>query len=66
LKVPDMQWRSGDHTNSLVPFFAKGAGAESFLQHLLPSPDPVRGPYLDNTAIAKVVMALFAVPASGD
>ncbi|MEZ4601040.1 MAG: alkaline phosphatase [Syntrophotaleaceae bacterium] len=64
LRVPNLQWQSAEHTNSLVPFFARGAGADSFLQHLLPSPDPVRGLYLDNTAIAKGVMALLEGSAS--
>jgi alkaline phosphatase len=65
LRQPDMQWQSADHTNSLVPFFAKGAGAEAFRRHLLPEPDPVRGPYLDNTAVAQVLMSLLepVVPA---
>jgi alkaline phosphatase len=66
LKQPAMQWQSGDHTNSLVPVFAKGAGAQTLRQYLLPEPDPVRGPYLDNTAIAKVIMSLFEPPASAD
>ncbi len=25
--MPAMQFNSGDHTNSLIPFFAKGEGA---------------------------------------
>ena len=45
-------WNTSGHSNSLVPLFAKGAGAE-----LIPlfvnttNPDPVRGVYLDNTEV---------------
>jgi len=56
--VPGMQWNSG-HTTSLVPFFAKGAGSEQFAQHTEGN-DPKRGPYIDNTAIGKVVFALLS------
>jgi alkaline phosphatase len=59
MKQPGMQWQSEDHTNFLVPLFAKGAGAESFRQYLLPTPDPVRGPYLDNTSVGKLMISLF-------
>ena len=56
--APDMEYHSDDHTNSLVPFYAKGAGSQLFVQKARYK-DPVRGLYLDNTAIAKVVFALF-------
>lgn len=45
------------HTNSLVPLWAKGAGASEF-QSVAASEnktDPVRGPYIDNTDIFHVV-----------
>jgi alkaline phosphatase len=51
---PGMQWNSGGHTNSLIPFFAKGAGSDLFLARA-DNTDPVRGRYLDNTSIAAVV-----------
>jgi alkaline phosphatase len=51
-KLPAMEWHSRNHTNSLVPFFAKGPGAEKFT-------DPVRGPYIDNTDIANTIFALW-------
>jgi len=53
-----MEWHSKEHTNSLVPFYAKGAGAERF-KAAARNTDPVRGPYLDNTAVAKVVISLL-------
>lgn len=62
LQQPDLQWHSTGHTNALVPLFAKGAGAKQFRHYLLPKPDPVRGPYLDNTAVGKVTKTLLAVP----
>jgi alkaline phosphatase len=29
--LPGMEWHSGNHTNSLIPFFAKGVGSELFI-----------------------------------
>ncbi len=57
-KLPGMLWNSGDHTNSLVPFFAKGRGAKLF-KDTTDGEDPVRGPYIDNTDIANVIFALW-------
>ncbi len=58
-KAPKMKYHSDAHTNSLIPLYAKGAGSQLFLQKARYN-DPVRGPYLDNTSIAKVVLHLFA------
>jgi len=52
--LPAMEWHSGSHTNSLVPFYAKGKGAMSFFV-CAKNIDPVRGRYLDNTDIAKTL-----------
>ncbi len=52
--VPGMEWHSGDHTNRLVPFFAKGDAARMF-KHYADVVDPVYGPYLDNTEMAAVL-----------
>jgi len=54
--VPAMQFNSGDHTNSLIPFFAKGEGARQ-LRAAAKRVDPVRGKYLDNTAIGNVILS---------
>jgi alkaline phosphatase len=54
--VPGTQWNSGDHTNSLVPFFAKGPAANAF-RAAATGIDARRGMYLDNTDIAKVILA---------
>ena len=56
--LPDMEWHSGSHTNQLVPFYAKGRGANLFKKKADES-DPVRGPYLDNVEIAEVLFDLF-------
>jgi alkaline phosphatase len=57
-KLPGMEWHSGGHTNRLVPFFAKGAGAELF-DARADEEDIVRGRYLDNTEIAVVLFELL-------
>jgi alkaline phosphatase len=57
-KLPAMEWHSRNHTNSLVPFFAKGAGAEQF-NKTVDGNDPVRGPYIDNTDIANTIFTLW-------
>jgi alkaline phosphatase len=56
-KLPAMEWHSKNHTNSLVPFFAKGAGAEQFTK-TIDGNDPLRGPYIDNTDIANTIFTL--------
>ena len=57
-KLPAMEWHSKNHTNSLVPFFAKGRGAEKFTE-TIDGNDPLRGPYIDNTDIANTIFALW-------
>jgi len=49
-----MEWHSGSHTNSLIPVYAKGAGAQ-LLEKYADEKDPVRGRYVDNTEVAKVM-----------
>lgn len=57
-QLPDEGWYSGDHTNQLVPLFAKGAGADR-LAAAATGTDPVRGAYLDNTALANALFAAW-------
>jgi alkaline phosphatase len=57
-EMPAMAWNSGDHTNQLIPFYAKGAGAEIFKKHA-DETDPVKGAYLDNTEITIAIRALI-------
>jgi alkaline phosphatase len=58
--IPGMEWHSHGHTNSLVPFYARGCGSEKF-QHYADEFDPVRGMYLDNTEIGKVMFELWTL-----
>lgn len=55
-KMPDVDWKTGSHTNSLVPFYAKGAGSELFID-VASGKDPVYGKYLDNTDIGKIILS---------
>jgi alkaline phosphatase len=52
--LPGAHFNSGDHTNQLVPVYAIGAGAE-LLAGYADQYDPVRGPYVDNTEIFRVM-----------
>jgi alkaline phosphatase len=58
--MPTMAWNSDSHTNQLVPIFAKGPGVDLFEKYAVGS-DPVRGAYLDNTDIPKVIRELLGV-----
>jgi len=61
-KLPGLQWNSKGHTNSLVPLYAKGRAA-ALLEQYADETDPVRGRYVDNTEIAKLIFEL--IEASG-
>ena len=52
--LPGAHFNSGDHTNSLIPLFAIGAGSE-LLAGYADQLDPVRGLYVDNTEIFQVM-----------
>ena len=58
--LPLMKFNSPDHTNSLVPLYAKGAGSEWLIDSASGS-DPVRGPYIQNTDIPKTIKRLWLV-----
>jgi alkaline phosphatase len=58
-KLPVMQFNSDEHTNSLVPFFAKGCGSELFRRYA-DEQDSVRGPYIQHTEIAQMLRFLWA------
>ncbi|WP_344196719.1 alkaline phosphatase [Aeromicrobium alkaliterrae] len=57
-ELPNVSWHSGNHTNALVPLYAKGAGSE-VLQDRASSWDVVRGAYLDNTDVGQTVFDLL-------
>jgi alkaline phosphatase len=50
-------WNADGHTNQLVPLYAKGAGAGLFADLAVVS-DPVRGSYIDNTDVFRVMDAV--------
>ncbi|MDZ7371009.1 MAG: alkaline phosphatase [candidate division KSB1 bacterium] len=52
--LPDMQWHSDNHSNQLVPLYAKGKGAEQLLKTVR-GKDSIRGDYIDNTDIPAVL-----------
>ncbi|GMA27367.1 alkaline phosphatase [Arenivirga flava] len=57
-EMPDASWHSGNHTNALVPVYAKGAGSEAIAARAT-NWDLVRGAYLDNTDIGEVFFDLI-------
>ena len=48
-------WNSGGHSNSLVPFFAKGAGSQLFSEYATVYDSGYATNYFDNTKIAEVM-----------
>lgn len=59
--VPAMVWHRGDHTNGLVPLYARGEGSGALVR-LADRHDPVRGPYLDNTDIGNALREALGPP----
>jgi alkaline phosphatase len=57
-RQPGMAWYSGGHTNSLIPFYAKGPGSDGF-KAFVKGRDPVRGEYIDNADIGKLLISLY-------
>ncbi len=56
--VPGVEWNSGDHTNALIPLYAKGWTAILF--HFFANEyDGVRGRYIDNIEVAELIFLLF-------
>lgn len=62
--LPGLQWNSDEHTNSLVPLFAKGFGANLLLL-AADERDAVRGRYLDNTELARTCSWLLQTERPG-
>jgi alkaline phosphatase len=56
--MPEFYFLSSEHTNSLVPFFAKGVGSDTFIERA-DKEDKVRGKYLHSTDVAKSLFDLF-------
>lgn len=62
-ELPDVSWHSGNHTNAIVPLYAHGAGSELFDARAV-GWDNVRGAYLDNTDVGKVIFDLLGTATS--
>lgn len=60
-QLPGMQWNHSNHTNVLVPIYAKGPGAELFYL-MAEEKDPVRGDFLQNTEIPQLIFMLWGKP----
>lgn len=58
--LPVMSFNSTNHTNSLVPFFAKGGGSE-FYRTFANERDSVRGPYIQNSEIVPLIKSLWTI-----
>ena len=56
--LPAARFYSKKHSNSLIPFFAKGNGSDKFVASATRA-DPSRGAYFDNTDIAEVIFSLW-------
>jgi alkaline phosphatase len=52
--LPGMEWQIGQHTNRLIPLFAKGDAARMF-RFFVDGDDPFYGRYVDNTDVAQVI-----------
>ena len=63
-RLPGHRWLSDSHSAALVPLAARGAGAGT-LRTLAERTDPVRGPYVDQTDIFRVVAAALGAGAVG-
>lgn len=57
-QIPGLKYYSLDHTNQLVPLFAKGAGAE-ILERYADEWDFVRGKYLNNSEVGQTMFELW-------
>ncbi len=62
--MPALVLHTGEHTNQLVPFLAQGLCSAEFVT-LATGHDPVRGAYLDNTALGATLQRLARVVTTG-
>ena len=59
--MPGLKYNSKDHTNALVGVYAKGKGAEMY-NLLAGETDPVRGKFIQNTAIPQLIFMMWGPP----
>ncbi|WP_246658364.1 alkaline phosphatase [Rhizobium sp. FKY42] len=62
-QVPQAMWHSDDHTNELVPLFAKGKGADRLLEEAktVTLPGGNRVAYVDNTEIFRTMLTAMGI-----
>ncbi|MCX6282262.1 MAG: alkaline phosphatase [Bacteroidetes bacterium] len=60
-KLPGLKYNSKDHTNALVGLWAKGKGAEMYTV-MAGETDPVRGVFIQNTAIPQLIFMMWGKP----
>lgn len=71
--VPGHSWQSGGHTNSLIPLYAHGAGAEEFNAMVIGVDSNLvagydlggtgfDGNYIDNTSIYHIMINAITIP----
>ncbi|HNX87065.1 MAG TPA: alkaline phosphatase [Bacteroidales bacterium] len=56
--LPSMQFNATDHSNSLIPFYAKGTGSDLY-QYFADEYDTIRGPYIQNSEVAQLIRFMF-------
>jgi len=57
--LPEMQFNAKGHSNSLIPFFSKGAGSELY-HGFADERDSVWGPYIQNSEVPQLIHFLWS------
>jgi len=57
--LPGMEWHSKNHTNSLIPLYAKGAGIDVLKARAEGHVDTRRGPFINNIEIAQTIREIW-------
>jgi alkaline phosphatase len=57
-QLPGMTFYSSNHSNSLVPFFAKGIGSDWY-PVISDEYDAIRGPYMQNSEIPQLLFMMW-------
>lgn len=60
-RMPVVKWGQKEHTNQLVPLFARGCYSDRLAPRVRGT-DPRHGPYIDNTDIGRVLLDALAKP----
>ncbi len=62
--LPTTEWHSGDHTNQLIPLYAKGSGSEMLVLYA-DQIDQVRGAFTDNAEVGQLMLHLMRMNPDG-